>query len=67
MIRQLLNRNPVSRILLQTLVQKITSLPRHKHIRRNTDLVLNYFYQLLLCVDLERILTYQHFIHHYTQ
>ena len=67
MVRQLLYRHPVRRVLLQRLVQKVTSLPRHKHIRRDTYLLLYYLYQLLFSVYLERVLPHQHLVHHYTQ
>lgn len=67
MIQQLLYVDPIRRILLQTLVQEIPRLARHEHVRRNTDLILDYLYQLLLLRYLERILTHHHLVHHYTQ
>lgn len=64
-VRKLLNGYSVIGILLQTLVQKVSPLFRHIDIRRNRNLILDDFDQLLLFVYFERTFAYQHLVHHY--
>jgi hypothetical protein len=67
MTQQLSNTDPVSWILLETLVQKITSLLTHEHIGRYGYLVLDDLNQLLLTRNFEGILAHQHLVKHDTQ
>lgn len=67
MVQQLSNTHPVCRVLLEALVQKITSLLADKDIGRNGYLILYYLYQLLLAGNLEGIFAHQHLVKHNTQ
>lgn len=62
MIEQLSNADPVCRILLQTLVQKITSLLADEDVGRDGYLVLYYLYQLLFAGYFKGIFAHQHLV-----